>query len=97
MQGELMAVDHQPILLTDGMVHLTVQDVYKRQDYDPANPDMEQALRALLTGIQPRDRIYLDVTGGPRNVSFLMLLLTRALSYKNCSVEQVVYLSLIHI
>ena len=45
-------------------------------DYDPANPDMEQALRALLTGIQPRDRIYLDVTGGPRNVSFLMLLLT---------------------
>lgn len=25
MQGELMAVDHQPILLTDGMVHLTVQ------------------------------------------------------------------------
>lgn len=65
-------------------------------DYDPANPDMEQALRALLTGIQPRDRIYLDVTGGPRNVSFLMLLLTRALSYKNCSVEQVVYSSIVN-
>ena len=64
----------------------------------PANPNMEAVLVEIMRRIQPDDEVYLDVTGGMRDVNFILVLLMMAMQYQSGEgrdmVKSVVYSNL---
>ena len=58
---------------------------------DSLENDLELALAEVMKRVAPADRVYIDATGGPRDASFMNILLMQALQYKGCPVVEVVY------
>ncbi len=53
--------------------------------------DMNRTIHELIAQLPANARIFLDTTGGARNTSYILLLLTRFLAYKGSQLQQAVY------
>ncbi|MEG2454739.1 MAG: TM1812 family CRISPR-associated protein, partial [Oscillospiraceae bacterium] len=67
------------------------QPDWRAVDYEVSNPRAEERLVEVINTLSPEDEVFLDVTGGPRDVNILMLLVIRTLSYLGCHVVKTIY------
>ena len=64
---------------------------FKRVIIDTQEPDLELALAEIMQFIKRGDQVYLDATGGPRDASFIVVLLLQALEFRGAQVKEIVY------